>query len=76
MELGRIKRRAGLIVPVMHYVELANRISQLCESAQLRNQMGRAGRTRVQLKYTERKFIKSYQQLYENVVEQYGRSRI
>lgn len=73
---GEDKEKAGFVVPVMHYVELANRISQLCESAQLRNQMGRTGRTRVQMKYTERKFIKSYQQLYENVVEQYGRSRI
>ncbi|WP_042356151.1 GT4 family glycosyltransferase PelF [Bacillus rubiinfantis] len=59
---------AGIVVPVMQYVEMAKAIIKLCQNPSLREEMGEIGRRRVVSHYTKKAFINQYQQLYENMV--------
>jgi len=60
---------AGIVVPVMHYDQMAGAVVQLCMSRALREQMGRNGLERIRLHYTHRKFIDSYKRLYASFEE-------
>jgi polysaccharide biosynthesis protein PelF len=60
---------AGIIVPVMHYVQMAQAIIKLCKQEELRKGMGKSGRRRVADLYTHEKFIKSYKEMYQKMVE-------
>lgn len=60
---------AGIIVPVMHYVQMAQAIIKLCKQEELRRKMGEAGRKRVADLYTKEKFIQSYKEMYQKMVD-------
>lgn len=60
---------AGIVVPVMHYVEMSKAIIQLCQDKQMRQRMGNVGRERAKRFYTKKHFIEKYQQLYEDMVK-------
>ncbi len=60
---------AGIIVPVMHYVEMAQGIIKLCKQKEIRLKMGNAGRERVSLKYTKEQFIQGYKSIYQKMVK-------
>ncbi|WP_102275138.1 GT4 family glycosyltransferase PelF [Cytobacillus massiliigabonensis] len=61
--------QAGIIVPVMQYVEMAKAIIQLCKDDHKRESMGAIGRERVRHFYTKMSFIDQYKQLYKDLVE-------
>ncbi|WP_042461045.1 GT4 family glycosyltransferase PelF [Neobacillus dielmonensis] len=58
---------AGIIVPVMHYVEMAEAIIRLAENPNLCYEMGANGLERVKQIYTREKFIQQYKQIYESM---------
>lgn len=58
---------AGLILPIMEYVEIANEIIKLCYNHSLREKMGTIGRERVSRFYTRDRMIKGYQELYDEL---------
>ncbi|MGG3887669.1 GT4 family glycosyltransferase PelF [Metabacillus fastidiosus] len=60
--------RAGVIVPVMQYVEMSRAIIQLCRDERLREKMGAVGKERVIGFYSKKQFIEQYQQLYKDMV--------
>ncbi|CAM4060268.1 GT4 family glycosyltransferase PelF [Paenibacillus alkaliterrae] len=55
---------AGIVVPVMHYDQLAAAIIQLCNNRLLREEMGSNGLSRTKATYTREKFIEGYRMLY------------
>lgn len=57
---------AGLMVPVMHYMDLAQAIIELSRDPKLRAYMGMNGRKRVETLYMKEKFINDYKKIYEN----------
>ncbi|MED1568638.1 GT4 family glycosyltransferase PelF [Bacillus paramycoides] len=57
---------AGIIVPVMNYVKMAEAIVQLAGDPELRSKMGGNGRKRVADVYTKESFIERYKQIYKN----------
>lgn len=59
---------AGIVVPVMQYVEMSQAIIHLCRNEKIRNEMGNIGRKRVSSYYTKKRFIEQYQQLYKDMV--------
>lgn len=59
--------RAGFIVPVMHYEEMANFIMKLCLDEPLRIEMGENGFNRVTSHYTREAFITSYKEIYKEL---------
>lgn len=60
---------AGLIVPVMHYDQMAAALIKLCKNKKLREDMGRNGLERAGKYYTRKQFIESYQSLYGSYKE-------
>jgi glycosyltransferase involved in cell wall biosynthesis len=56
---------AGIIVPVMHYVEMAEAIIELSDDSERRKKMGENGQKRVSELYTRERFIELYKQIYE-----------
>lgn len=62
---------AGFVVPPMHPEKLAERMVQLCQSEELRRQMGDIGKQRVQLYYRRNEMIHTYIQNYEEVSAQW-----
>ncbi|MDQ8736273.1 GT4 family glycosyltransferase PelF [Paenibacillus sp. LHD-38] len=60
---------AGVVVPVMHYDQLAAAIVNLCNNRKLREEMGRNGLSRANAAYTREKFIESYRKLYKEYKE-------
>jgi polysaccharide biosynthesis protein PelF len=60
--------QAGIVVPVMHYSQIAEAIVRLSENAELRNIMGINGLNRVGSLYSKEKFIDSYKHLYKTLV--------
>ncbi|AIQ13156.1 GT4 family glycosyltransferase PelF [Paenibacillus durus] len=63
---------AGIVVPVMHYDEMASAIIRLGRSRELREQMGLNGLKRAEAHYTREQFIEGYREFYLNYEE--GRS--
>ncbi|QOR66399.1 GT4 family glycosyltransferase PelF [Cytobacillus suaedae] len=61
--------QAGIVVPIMHYTQMAQAIIKLCKSEQLRKNMGLNGRERASSLYTKEAFINSYKSLYNELVE-------
>ncbi|KOP82861.1 glycosyl transferase [Bacillus sp. FJAT-21945] len=61
--------QAGIVVPVMQYVEMARAIIQLCKDDQKRQSMGAIGRERAILFYSKKSFIAQYKQLYKDMVD-------
>lgn len=55
---------AGVVVPVMNYEMIAEKIVTLCKNEALRFEMGRNAFMRVSNIYTEEQFIKGYKELY------------
>ncbi|MGX6443168.1 GT4 family glycosyltransferase PelF [Neobacillus sp. K501] len=60
---------AGIVVPVMNYVEMSKAIIYLSHNEQMRQRMGNIGRERAKRFYTKKRFIEQYQQLYEDMVK-------
>lgn len=60
---------AGIVVPVMNYVEMSKAIIQLSQDQQMRQRMGNIGRERAKRYYTKKRFIEQYQELYEDMVK-------
>jgi polysaccharide biosynthesis protein PelF len=60
---------AGMVVPVMHYTEMAKAIIKLLEDSKMRIQMGLNGKERVSLLYTKDGFINQYRQIYWEMKE-------
>jgi polysaccharide biosynthesis protein PelF len=60
--------QAGLVVPVMHYSQMADAIIRLSKYEALRIKMGINGLNRVASIYTKEKFIDSYKHLYQTMV--------
>lgn len=58
---------AGLVVPVMHYEQLALAAIQLCKDKALRESMGRNAFERVQRHYKHSDFITRYRELYQTL---------
>ncbi|WP_102346667.1 GT4 family glycosyltransferase PelF [Bacillus sp. Marseille-P3661] len=56
---------AGIIVPVMHYLQMAEGILYLCENEEVRQRMGENGYQRVKKYYTKEKWIENYRALYQ-----------
>ena len=61
--------QAGIIVPVMQYVEMARAIILLCKDDRKRKKMGNIGRERAANFYTKKSFIDQYKQLYKDMVD-------
>lgn len=59
---------AGIVVPVMNYVEMAYGITRLAVNPNLRVQMGENGLNRVSSLYTKQQFIQNYRDLYRELV--------
>lgn len=55
---------SGMVVPVMHYDQMAAAIITLCKNRKLREEMGMNGLERARRNYTLEKFIEGYRQLY------------
>ena len=58
---------AGIVVPVMHYEQLAHGVIKLCKDTKLREEMGRNGYLRVKSSYTHIDLITSYRNLYQSL---------
>jgi polysaccharide biosynthesis protein PelF len=59
---------AGVVVPVMHYADMAKAIIKLSKNEGKRRIMGENGYNRVSSLYTKDKFITSYKHLYQTLV--------
>ena len=59
----------GIIVPVMHYDQMATALIKLCKNKKLREDMGRNGLERAGKYYTRKQFIEGYQSLYDSYSE-------
>lgn len=59
---------AGVVVPVMHYADMAKGIIKLSKNEGIRRTMGENGYNRVSSLYTKDKFITSYKHLYQTLV--------
>lgn len=57
--------KAGLCVPVMHQSALAEAMLTLCEDENMRLNMGRAGKQRVEALYRQDGMIARYQQIFD-----------
>ncbi|PLT32605.1 GT4 family glycosyltransferase PelF [Bacillus sp. V5-8f] len=64
---------AGIIVPVMNYVQMAKAIVTISKDETLRNEMGMNGFERVSRFYSRDHFINSYKEIYQKVEGSYGR---
>ncbi|WP_169082083.1 GT4 family glycosyltransferase PelF [Paenibacillus sp. PL91] len=60
---------AGIVVPVMHYDQMAAAIINLCKNRNQREEMGRNGLLRATATYTREKFIEDYRKVYSNYEE-------
>jgi len=58
--------KAGLIAPVMNYEKIAEKILQLVENPELRREMGKVAKKRINKYYTERQFVEAYKMLYDS----------
>lgn len=58
---------AGIVVPIMHYVHMAQGIIRLCHDDKVRKELGKNGLNRVRAMYTKENFIQSYKKLYLSV---------
>lgn len=58
---------AGIVVPVMDYVKIAQAIIELCKNKELRDMMGKNAYNRVASIYTLDIFIDSYRKLYSSL---------
>lgn len=56
--------QAGLLVPPMHSVELANAMERMCREELLRKRMGQIGQKRVETFYTHEISVNRYRNLY------------
>lgn len=65
--------QAGLIVPPMHRMELANAMERMCREKLLREQMGKIGQKRVETFYTHEISMEQYRDLYREVCSGAGR---
>lgn len=61
---------AGVVVPVMHYEQMAKAVVKLCKNRKLREQMGQNGYQRVQRYYQRKDFIDRYRTLYDSFKEE------
>ncbi|KRE93098.1 glycosyl transferase [Paenibacillus sp. Soil766] len=59
----------GIIVPVMHYDQMATALIKLCKNKKLREEMGRNGLERAGKHYTRKQFIEGYRSLYNSYQE-------
>ncbi len=59
---------AGMVVPVMHYDQMASAIVKLCKNKKLREEMGRNGLMRARSLYTRERFIESYRTHYASYI--------
>jgi polysaccharide biosynthesis protein PelF len=59
---------AGIVVPVMQYVQMAHSIILLCKQEEMRKKMGLSGQIRVTELYTSEKFIENYLSMYQKLV--------
>lgn len=64
---------AGLIVAPMDHEGFADAMQTLCEDAALRRRMGEVGRRRVEAHYRQETMMRSYRDLYEQVMGERGR---
>lgn len=55
---------AGVVVPVMHYEQMAEEVVRLIRQPSLRKEMGANGLARVKQQYTRTGFIEAYRDLY------------
>jgi polysaccharide biosynthesis protein PelF len=60
---------AGVVVPVMHYEQMASAIVKLCRNRKLREEMGRSGLERIRCHYTREAFLNGYRKLYQSFEE-------
>jgi polysaccharide biosynthesis protein PelF len=60
--------QAGIVVPVMHYSQMAEAIIRMARYDTLRKKMGINGLNRVASLYSKEKFIDSYKHLYKTLV--------
>ncbi|MCA1032251.1 GT4 family glycosyltransferase PelF [Bacillus timonensis] len=58
---------AGIVVPIMHYVQLAHAIIKLCDQEELRIQMGLNGLNRVHKYYRKDMLISQYKEMYKKM---------
>jgi glycosyltransferase involved in cell wall biosynthesis len=58
---------AGIVVPVMHYEQLAQAAIRLGKDRKLREEMGRNALERVQRHYRQEEVIRSYRELYQSL---------
>ncbi len=68
--------KTGYIVPPENVTELAKAIRTLLNSAQLRREMGEAGRSRVEQQFTSTKMAEAMLQVYEEMLEMPFRSGV
>ncbi|MGA8428580.1 MAG: glycosyltransferase [Candidatus Sulfotelmatobacter sp.] len=68
--------KTGYIVPPENVTELAKAIQALLNSAQLRQEMGEAGRGRVEQQFTSTKMAEAMLQVYEEMLEMPFRSGV
>jgi glycosyltransferase involved in cell wall biosynthesis len=62
--------KTGYVVPPENVEELANAIQQLLNSASLREEMGAAGRMRVEQQFTSTTMAEAMLQVYEEMVDE------
>lgn len=58
---------SGLVVPVMHYEQLANAAVKLCKDEKLRLEMGTNAFQRVERFYQHEEVIRNYRSVYETI---------
>jgi glycosyltransferase involved in cell wall biosynthesis len=68
--------KTGYIVPPENVTELTKAIQALLNSAQLRREMGEAGRSRVEQQFTSTKMAEAMLQVYEEMLEMPCRSGV
>ncbi|MHC4989079.1 MAG: glycosyltransferase, partial [Planctomycetota bacterium] len=64
---GLVEGKTGFLVPEKDVEQLAEKIAVLVENAQLREEMGRAGREYVSEKYEIKKLVSELYNLYQSI---------
>ena len=67
---------AGLVVPPMHRLALADAMERMCRSEAMRKEMGAIGKERVRRYFRHEQMREKYAMLYREVEETYGGRRI
>jgi len=62
--------RTGLLVPVENVEALAKALQQLAANPEKREQMGAAGKDRVQQRFSVQRMVSSFEALYQGLVDQ------